>query len=164
VPTAIIVPGNGRLDRDRVHRITDACLALVGEAERLAVEADASVVVFSGWSPTGGPSEAEQMREAWSGPEIELVLEPTATSTATNASRTLPLLLERGIDRAVVVVAPAHRKRAGFFFRRLYAARGIETEVVAAPVPLSMRAIVWEVAAFSVRRAQLRMVEQELRR
>jgi len=38
--------------------------------------------VFSGWSPSGGPSEAEQMRTLWRGPEVELVIEPTARVTA----------------------------------------------------------------------------------
>ena len=39
------------------------------------------------------------MRAAWQGPAVELVVEPTASITAENAARTLPLLLERG-DRA----------------------------------------------------------------
>jgi uncharacterized SAM-binding protein YcdF (DUF218 family) len=161
--TAIVVPGNGRLADDGVYRITDSCRALVVEAERLAREHDADAVVFSGWSPSGGPTEAEQMRDAWAGPGVELVVEPTATSTAENAARTVPLLLERGIERAFVVCAPVHRKRAQFFFRRLYGRRRIETTIVAARVPVSLRALAWEVAAFSIRRAQLRIVEQELR-
>jgi uncharacterized SAM-binding protein YcdF (DUF218 family) len=162
--TAIVVPGNGRVAEDGVYRITDGCRALVVEAERLARDHDAAAVVFSGWSPSGGPSEAEQMRDAWAGPAVELVVEPTATSTAENAARTVPLLVERGIERAFVVCAPVHRKRAHFFFRRLYGKRRIEATVVAARVPVSLRALAWEVAAFSIRRAQLRMVEQELRR
>ena len=163
MPTAIVVPGNGRVADDGVYRITAGCRTLVAEAERLAREHGAATVVFSGWSPAAGPSEAEQMRDAWAGPAVELVVEPTATSTAENAARTVPLLAARGIDRAIVVVAPVHRARARFFFRRLYRARGIEATVVTAPVPASLRAIAWELAAFSIRRAQLRMVEQELR-
>jgi uncharacterized SAM-binding protein YcdF (DUF218 family) len=162
--TAIVVPGNGRVEADGIYRITDACRALVVEAERLAREHDVAAVVFTGWSPSGGPSEAEQMRDAWAGPEVELVVEPTATNTAENAARTVPLLAERGVERALVVCTPVHRKRARFFFRRLYGRQGIEATVVAARVPVSLRALAWEVAAFSIRRAQLRMVEQELRR
>src|SRR4051794_31489794 len=164
MPTAIVVPGNARLDRDGVYRITQTCRSLVLEAERLAREHDAAAVVFSGWSPNGGPSEAEQMRDAWAGPAVELVVEPEATNTAENAARTLPLLVERGVDRAVVVVAPVHRQRARFFFTRLYRLRGIETVVRTARVRPSLRAIGWELAAHSVRRAQLRMIEQQLKR
>ena len=164
MPTAIVVPGNGRADASGTYRITDACRALVAQAERLAREQHPSVVVFSCWSPTSGPTEAEQMRDAWVGPDVELVVEPTATSTAENAARTLPLLVERGIDRAFVVTTPVHRARARWFFRRLYRPRGIETILVTAPVRTTLRALVWEVAAHSIRKAQLRMAEQELRR
>ena len=41
-------------------------------------------------------------------------VEPTARTTAENAARTLPLLVELGVRRAVVVCAPLHfvrRKR-----------------------------------------------------
>src|SRR2546421_2409733 len=106
--TAIVVPGNGSLGQDGVYRISGRCRTLVAAAERAAAELSPRVVVFSGWSPDGGPSEAEQMRDAWRGPDVELVVEPTARITAENVSRTLPLLLERQIDRAVVVCAPVH--------------------------------------------------------
>src|SRR5215831_1075247 len=97
---AIVVPGHGSFRPGGRYRITDRCLRVLAAA----IEPDA--VVLSGWSPVAGPSEAEQMRDAWRGPDIELVLEPTARITAENASRTLPLLLARGVDRAVVVCAP----------------------------------------------------------
>lgn len=163
MPLAIVVPGNGRLRADGVYEITDGCRALVAEAGRLAREHGADVVVLTGWSPTSGPSEAEQMRDAWEGPPIELVLEPTATTTAENASRTLPLLVERGIDRAIVVVAPVHRARARFFFTKLYRPHGIATTFVTAAVATTARSLAWELAAMTVRRSQLRMARQELR-
>src|SRR5437763_15827093 len=97
--TAIVVPGHGRLDRDGVYRISARCRRLVREAERLAELLPAHAVVFSGWSPVGGASEAEQMRGAWRGPAAELVVEPTARVTAENAARTPPLLVERGTRR-----------------------------------------------------------------
>src|ERR1700749_3960284 len=103
---AIVVPGHRSLGTDGTHRISARCKRLVREAEALATADDADVVVFSGWSSTGGPSEAEQMRDAWRGPDVELVVEPTARNTAENAARTLPLLLERGVTQAVVVCAP----------------------------------------------------------
>ena len=72
--TAIVVPGHGWLDLDGEHRISERCIRLVREAEELVSGARADVVVFSGWSSTGGPSEAEQMRDAWRGPAAELVV------------------------------------------------------------------------------------------
>src|SRR5947208_12267071 len=130
--TAVVVPGHGWPDLAGVHRISERCLRLVREAEQLVSSAEAEVVVFSGWSPTGGPSEAEQMRDAWRGPAVELVVEPTAASTAENAARTLPLLLEREVGDAVVVCAPQHLFRTLVLFRPPYQGSGIDVAVRAA--------------------------------
>jgi uncharacterized SAM-binding protein YcdF (DUF218 family) len=160
--TAIVVPGNEVRDGDGVYRISAVCLALVREAERLAAMDPVDAVVFSGWSRAGGASEAEQMRDAWKGPEAELVVEPTATLTVENATRTLPLLVERGIERALVVCAPLHLFRTRYFFSRLYGPHGIETEfrvVRALPGP---RAFVWELVAATVCRRHLRAARAEL--
>ena len=102
------------------------------------------------------------MRALWRGPDVELVLEPTASSTAENAARTLPLVTERGIDRAVVVCTPLHLYRTRWFFRRLYAARGIETAFTAPPTFPTPSALAWELGALTVRSRQLRVAEQEL--
>jgi uncharacterized SAM-binding protein YcdF (DUF218 family) len=155
VRTAVVVPG---------HHAHERCLDLVREAERVASETPVEVVVFSGWSRRGALSEAEQMRAAWRGPEVELLVEPTASVTAENASRTLPLLLERGIDRALVVCAPFHLYRTRFFFTRLYGAHGVETEFRVAPVTRSVRALLWELAAAPACGRQLRAARAELAR
>jgi len=70
---ALVVPGDGLFGRDGSYRISRACRRLVGEAERLARRVDARLVVFTGWAPDDGPSEAEQMRRLWRGPPIDLV-------------------------------------------------------------------------------------------
>src|SRR5688500_20216877 len=68
VQTAIIVLGNG--GRRRGERpITDACLALVREGERVAASREADVVVLTGGSRGGRLSEGEPMYAAWSGPD-----------------------------------------------------------------------------------------------
>jgi uncharacterized SAM-binding protein YcdF (DUF218 family) len=162
--TAIVVPGHRSLGSDGVHRISSRCEVLVREAEVLARTGGADVVVFSGWSSTGGPSEAEQMRDAWRGPGAELVVEPTARTTAENAARTLPLLRERGIARAVVVCAPTHLARTGVLFGRLYRSAGIEVAFRAPPVAPSVRAVAWELAAFPFLPLQLRAARSELAR
>ena len=67
--TAIVVPGHRCLGPDGVHRISTSCLRLVARGRAVVGDGSRSdVVVFSGWSSTGGPSEAEQMRDAWRGP------------------------------------------------------------------------------------------------
>jgi uncharacterized SAM-binding protein YcdF (DUF218 family) len=162
VRTAIVVPGSGGLDRDGVYRIGRRCRRLVREAALLAERLGAEVVVFSGWSPAGGPSEAEQMRGAWQGPDVELVVEPTATLTAENAARTLPLLVERGVERAVVVCTPLHLYRTRFFFSRLYGSAGIQARFRVARVAPSPAALAWELVAFPLRRGQLRAAQDEV--
>jgi uncharacterized SAM-binding protein YcdF (DUF218 family) len=161
---AIVVPGHRTLGSDGVHRISGRCIRLVREAEELVTAAGADVVVFSGWSSSGGPSEAEQMRDEWRGPAAELVVEPTATNTAENAARTLPLLLEREVGSAVVVCAPAHLPRARLIFGRLYRGAGVDVAFRAAPLAPTVRSIAWEVVAFPFLPVQLRAARAELAR
>jgi uncharacterized SAM-binding protein YcdF (DUF218 family) len=104
------------------------------------------------------------MRDLWSGPDVELVVEPTARNTAENAARTLPLLDERGIERAVVVCAPTHLARTRLLFGRLYRGAGVELAFRAVPVAPSLRSIAWELAAFPFLPAQLRAARAELAR
>jgi uncharacterized SAM-binding protein YcdF (DUF218 family) len=153
VRTAIVIPG---------HHTQRRCVPLVREAERVAAERAVDLVVFTGWARRGGLTEADQMRAAWRGPDVELVVEPTASVTAENATRTLPLLLERGIGCAIVVCAPLHLYRARFFFTQLYGAYGVETEFRVARLPLSVGAVLWEVAAATACRRQLRTARSEL--
>ena len=162
--TAVVVLGHGRLDRRGVHRISRRCLWLVHEAELLASRAGPDVVVFSGWSPSGGASEGEQMRDAWRGPTVELVAETTARSTAENAARTLPLLLDRGIARAIIVCAPTHLLRTRLLFGRLYRRFGVEPSFRVAPLAPTLGSIAWEVVALPFLPLELRAAENELAR
>lgn len=161
---AIVVPGCGRVASDGAYRIGATCLALVREAERLAESLPAETVVFSGWAPGGGTPEAEQMRAAWRGADVELVVEPTAAVTAQNASRTLPLLLEREITRAVVICTRAHSLRARYFFSRLYGPAGIDTSFRLAPIAPSPSALIWELLALPLCMPQLRAARAEVAR
>jgi uncharacterized SAM-binding protein YcdF (DUF218 family) len=163
-PFALIVLGSSRRAGNGSYSISRACRGAVAHAGRLAASRSPQVVVFSGWAPDGGTSEAEQMRALWRGPDVELVLEPTASTTAENAARTLPLVGERFIHRAVVVCTPLHLYRARWFFRRLYSARGIQTAFTAPPSVPTPSALVWELGALTVRSRQLYAAEEELRR
>ena len=151
--TAIVIPG---------HHTQRRSVALVREAERAAADRPVDLVVFTGWARSGGITEAEHMRSEWHGPDVELVVEPTASVTAENASRTLPVLIEHGIRHAIVVCAPLHLYRARFFFTRLYGAYGVETEFRVAHMPLSAGAVLWEAAAATACRRQLRSAKREL--
>jgi uncharacterized SAM-binding protein YcdF (DUF218 family) len=161
-PVALVVLGSSRRDRGGAYRISRACRRVVAEAEQLAEELAPRVVVFSGWAPNGGASEAEQMQKLWRGPEIELLLEPTASTTAENAARTLPLLLAHRIEHATVVCTPLHLYRARWFFRRLYAAQGIRTSFEVPRILPTPSAFIWELGALTVRSRQLRAAEEEL--
>jgi uncharacterized SAM-binding protein YcdF (DUF218 family) len=160
-PLAIVALGSSRAAGTGLYRISPACRRVVTEAERLARQLRPRAVVFTGWSPDGGTSEAEQMRALWRGPEVELVVEPTASSTAENAARALPLLRERGIQGAVIVCTPLHLYRARWFFQRLFHAHGIETTFRVARVVPTPGAAIWELAALSVRSRQLRAARLE---
>jgi hypothetical protein len=151
--TAVVVPG---------HHGPERLGDLVRAAEQIAGETSVDVVVFTGWARRGGLTEAEQMHAGWSGPEVELVLEPTASSTAENAVRTPPLLLERGVKRALVVCAPLHRYRTNFFFTRLYGVYGIDVELRLARTRRSIGALAWELGAATACRRQLRAAKAEL--
>lgn len=161
-PLALIVLGSSRRDHVGAYRISRACRRVVVEAAQLAERLEPRVVVFSGWAPNGGASEAEQMQKLWRGPDVQLVLEPTASTTAENAARTLPLLLGHEIEHAVVICTPPHLYRARWFFRRLYAAHGIRTSFKAPRVVPTLSAVIWELGALTVRSRQLRAAEEEL--
>jgi hypothetical protein len=139
--------------------LSPSCLACVDEAGRVAAMRSAAAVVFTGHAPGRGATEAEQMRDAWRGPDgVEVVVEPTARTTAENAARTLPLLRERRIDAAIVVCSWIHQARVRFFFGRLYGDAGIRTSFVPVRAGLSPRAVLWELAAAPVAWSQRRRV------
>ena len=164
MPVAVVIPGHAAYAGDGVYRISARCRQLVAEAEKLAATLSPAAVVFSGGSRDGGPSEAEQMRDAWRGPAVELVVEPTAASTAENAARTLPLLLEREVGRAVVVCAPQHLFRTRVLFRLLYQGSGIEVAFRAARLAPTLRSVAWELLALPFLPLQLRIARAELER
>jgi uncharacterized SAM-binding protein YcdF (DUF218 family) len=141
VSSAIVVPGSS-VARTRI--------LLVREAERVARRSEPALVAFS------GAGEAEHMRSLWRGPSVDLLAENAATSTVENATNTAPLLRERGIDHAIVVCAPAHLLRARWIFRRVYGPHGIRVALRAARVPPTPGAVVWELAAATVARRQVR--------
>jgi uncharacterized SAM-binding protein YcdF (DUF218 family) len=138
---------------------------LVAAAERAARDRKVELVVFSGAPNGSGPSEAEQMRNLWHGSaDVEVVLEETASTTAENAIRTLPILLERRIDDAVVLCSPLHLPRARWIFRRVYGELGVVVRFKLARELPTPGALLWELGALTVAARQVRAARARSRR
>src|SRR4051794_17558235 len=67
-PPAIVALGSSTSARGGSYRISRDCRRVVAEAEQAAARLGATIVVFSGWSPDDGVSEAAQMRALWRRP------------------------------------------------------------------------------------------------
>jgi hypothetical protein len=72
--------------------------------------------ILTGYTSTGGLSEAEQMMAAWHVADVPALLEVAGRNTAENASRSLPLVLALGNVRRVTVVTSAWHLRAPYHF------------------------------------------------
>ncbi len=135
----IIVLGYCEFQADGAHGISAICRAGVRRAEALANDAKPSAVIFTGWSSTGGPTEADLMAEAWNGRrDVPLIRETLATNTAENAVRSLAVL--HALDAAsdvIVVCSVRHFPRVRFLFNRLYREHGytVSYRYVASPLP-----------------------------
>jgi glucosamine-6-phosphate deaminase len=107
------------------HRISAHSRARLARAVRLCRETPVRAVVLTGYTHTGGLSEAEQMQREWPLPDVPVLLEVAGRNTAENASRTLPLVLALGVARRVSVVTSLWHLRAPYFFAP-YRAFGLE--------------------------------------
>jgi hypothetical protein len=113
VTRLVAVLGYSTRRGDHLHPI---CAARLETAEREAEGADA--VLLSGWSRRRHRrSEAELMREAWRGPDVLLLLDADARTTAGNARSVARAAAELGAGEVVVVTSSWHAHRA----RRLVA-------------------------------------------
>jgi uncharacterized SAM-binding protein YcdF (DUF218 family) len=162
-PSGLVVLGSSRQSRDGIYRITPACRRVVAHASRLAEQTPPDLIVFSGWAPDGGDSEARQMWNLWAGDPSNVVLEETASTTAENAARTLSIVRDCGIGHVTVVCTPLHLYRVRWFFRRLYAPHGVETRFEVPRVLPTPSSFAWELGALTVRGRQLRAMKEELR-
>jgi len=98
------------------HRISRESLGRVQRAEWVAQRRPTRAVVLTGYTSTGGLSEAEQMRAAWRLPGVPALLEVAGRNTAGNAARSLPIVLALGGIREVTVVTSAWHLRAPYMF------------------------------------------------
>jgi hypothetical protein len=98
------------------HRISRESLGRVQRAEWVAQRRPTRAVVLTGYTSTGGLSEAEQMRATWRLPRVPALLEVAGHNTAGNAACSLPIVLALGGVHEVTVVTSAWHIRAPYMF------------------------------------------------
>ena len=113
---AVVVLGHREPGRSAEHRISFESRARLRHARTLADREPFRACVLTGYTSTGGLSEAEQMKGAWDEHAAPALLEVAGRNTAENASRSLPVLLAVGDIRHVVVVTSAWHLRTPWFF------------------------------------------------
>jgi glucosamine-6-phosphate deaminase len=113
---ALVVLGHREPGISSEHRISFESRARLRHARRLAERGPYRAVVLTGYTSTGGLSEAEQMKAAWDERAAPALLEVAGRDTAENATCSLPLLLAVGDLRHVVVVTSAWHLRTPWFF------------------------------------------------
>jgi len=129
--TVIVVPGTAA-DRDGIHTLTAAALGRLRRAEEIARHRAVRAVILSGWngSSARGLSEAEQMMQAWAGPDVPLVLDEAARSATENALCTAAIIKALGEVRDVIVVASwGNTVRLRLAFRAALRAQGLRPRV-----------------------------------
>jgi len=131
------------------HRISAHSRARLRRAARLTHETPTRGVVLTGYTHTGGLSEAEQMGLEWTVDDLPVLLEVAGRNTAENASRSLPLVLAQGGVRRVSVVTSAWHLRAPYFFAP-YRRYGLDLNLVpAAPLRGWMHLVAEEIGGFA---------------
>ena len=112
----IVVLGHREPGVSAEHRISAHSRARLLHAEELCLTDPPRAAVLTGFTHTGGLSEAEQMAREWTVPGVPLLLEVAGRDTAENASRSLPLILALGgVRRVVVVSSPWHVRARPYF-------------------------------------------------
>ena len=141
---AVAVLGYSRR-RDRgLNRI---CAERLAHAQGLAEGACAVVL--------SGTPEAELMREAWTGPEVELLGDPHSRSTAQNAANVAAAARALEVEELVVVTSRWHRARVRLLLARALRQSGIQLRVEAPPGRGSPLLLARELACFALLPFQL---------
>jgi uncharacterized SAM-binding protein YcdF (DUF218 family) len=131
----------------RTGRLHPICAARLAHAQGIAE--GASAVVFSGFS------ESELMRAAWEGPDVVLITDDEARSTAANAANIAAAARDLGAEELVVVTSRWHRARARILLRHALRGSGIRLSVESAEAWWPRLLLVREAACFALLPAQL---------
>jgi uncharacterized SAM-binding protein YcdF (DUF218 family) len=129
-----------------IHAI---CARRLTHAETLAGEAGA--VVLSG--------EAELMRGAWRGPEMELEFDPRARNTAGNAVGVAAAARKLGATEVVLVTSRWHAPRAALLLRAALRGSGISVTTSSPPGLPGPRLFVRELGCFAAAPLQARRLK-----
>jgi glucosamine-6-phosphate deaminase len=122
----VVVLGHREPTVSPEHRISSHSRARMFRAEEACLTDPVRAAVLTGYTQTGGLSEAEQMQREWTVPGVPAVTEVAGRNTSENASRSLPLIVAIGGIREVLVVTSLWHLRAPFFFAP-YASYGLRT-------------------------------------
>jgi glucosamine-6-phosphate deaminase len=112
----LIVLGHREPGISAEHRISAESRARLRRAEAIARRLPVRAAVLTGYTSTGGLSEAEQMKTTWDEGRAPALLEVAGRDTAENASRSLPIILAIGEAKHVIVVSSAWHVRVPWFF------------------------------------------------
>jgi glucosamine-6-phosphate deaminase len=123
-----IVLGHREAGISAEHRISAHSRARLSRAVRLCRSTPVRAVVLTGFTHTGGLSEAEQMQREWPLADVPVLLEVAGRNTAENASRSLPIVLALGVAARVSVVTSLWHLRTPYFFAP-YRAYGLELDL-----------------------------------
>jgi uncharacterized SAM-binding protein YcdF (DUF218 family) len=141
----VAVLGYSHRRNGELHSI---CADRLAHAQRLAKGADAVVLT--------GLSEAELMRSAWTGPNVPLVCDREARSTADNAANVAAAARELGAQELVVITSPWHRARARILVGAALRGSGIRFSIETAEGPRPRRLLARELACLALLPLQLR--------
>jgi hypothetical protein len=155
----VAVLGYSGRDTSRLHPI---CQGRVAHAQELA--GDGETVILSGWARKAhGISEAELMRNAWTGHGAVLVSDRTARTTVGNAANVAAAAEAIGASELVVVTSRWHRPRARILFRAALRGRPVRLKVEAAPGPRPPTVVARELVCLAVVPFQLVRVRRAVR-
>jgi uncharacterized SAM-binding protein YcdF (DUF218 family) len=142
----------------RGSQLHPICAERLARAEELA--GDARAVILSGWARrTKAKPEAELMRAAWRGPDVPLVSDPDARTTADNAANVAATVSALGADELVVVTSGWHSRRARMLLRAALRGNDVRLTVETAggrrpPVLLAREAACLVLAPLQIARAR----------
>jgi uncharacterized SAM-binding protein YcdF (DUF218 family) len=139
----IAVLGYSRRTGRDLHPV---CADRLARAQALA--SPAATVILSG--------EAELMREAWAGPDVVLVCDPEARSTADNARNVAAAARDLGAEELVVVTSHWHRLRAAILLRAALRGSGIRLRIATTNGPRPLLLLARELACLGLLPFQLR--------
>jgi uncharacterized SAM-binding protein YcdF (DUF218 family) len=140
----VAVVGYSRRRRGELHPL---CAGRLRHAEQLAVGANAVIL--------SGRAEAELMRAAWSEPDLPLLCDHEARTTAGNAANIAARARELGAKELVVVTSRWHRARVTLLMRTALRGSGIRLTVEGTNGRWPPLLVAREVACFALLPLQL---------